>query len=75
MNNPSLKNETEELKLLNGQFVLKSNYIKLKTQDLIDFGYISLTESEVSEQVEKILKNEGGLSVIGMFCKYDLCTK
>ena len=52
--------------------VLKSNYVKLKTKDLIDFGYAKLTEQEVSEQVNKIIKGDKDLSVIGMFCKGDL---
>lgn len=61
----------EEVKLSNGMMVLKSNYIKLKTKDLKEFGYESITENEVAEQVEKILKKEDNLSVIGMFCKGD----
>lgn len=52
--------------------VLKSNYVKLKTKDLIEFGYTKLTEGEVSEQVDKIIKGDKDLSVIGMFCKDDL---
>jgi len=62
----------EEIKLSNGMNVLKSNYVKLKTKDLIEFGYSSLTENEVSEQVDKIVKGEKDLSAIGMFCKDDL---
>ena len=62
----------EEIKLQNGETVLKSNYIKLKTKDLIEFGYTSLTEKEVGEQVEKILAKSDDLSVIGLFCKSDL---
>lgn len=56
----------------NGMNILKSNYVKLKTKDLIEFGYSSLTENEVSEQVDKIVKGDKDLSVIGMFCKDDL---
>lgn len=62
----------DEVKLSNGDVVLKSNYIKLKRKDLVEFGYSKLTESDVSEQVEKILKGDDDLSVIGMFCKDDL---
>lgn len=62
----------QEITLSNGGVVLKSNYVKLKTKDLIEFGYTSLTESDVSEQVEKILNNDSDLSVIGMFCKGDI---
>jgi hypothetical protein len=64
--------DMEEIKLSNGMNVLKSNYIKLKTKDLIEFGYASLTEEEVLNQVEKILSKNSDLSVIGMFCKGDL---
>jgi hypothetical protein len=64
----------EEIKLINGEKVLKSNYVRLKTKDLIEFGYTDLTEKEVSEQVDKILKGvkDDDLSVIGLFCKGDL---
>lgn len=62
----------EEIKLSNGVTVLKSRYIELKTKDLIEFGYTNLTESDVAEQVEKILKQETDLSVIGEFCKDDI---
>lgn len=58
--------------LSNGKKVLKSDYITLKTKDLVEYGYTNLTEEEVSVQVEKILKKEGGLSVIGMFCEDDI---
>lgn len=62
----------EEITLSNGMNVLKSNYIKLKTKDLIDFGYLNLTEQEVAEQVEKILNNDSNLTVIGAFCEGDI---
>jgi hypothetical protein len=64
--------DTKEITLSNGDKVLKSNYIRLKTKDLIEFGYSNLTEQEVSEQVDKILNKQEGLSVIGMFCKDDI---
>jgi hypothetical protein len=64
--------DTIEIKLSNGNKVLKSNYIRVKTKDLIEFGYTNLTEQEVSEQVNKILNKEDDLSVIGMFCKDDI---
>jgi hypothetical protein len=63
---------TEEITLSNGDKVLKSNYIRLKTKDLIEFGYTNLTEQEVSEQVDKIINKKDDLSVIGMFCKEDI---
>ena len=62
----------KEIILSNGNVVLKSNYIKMKTLDLISFGYSTLIEKDVAEQVEKIINNETDLSVIGMFCKDDL---
>jgi len=61
-----------ELKLSDGRIVLKSDYITAKTKDLREFGYTGLHESDVSEQVDKILKKETDLSVIGMFCEKDL---
>ena len=64
-----------EIKLSNGMNVLKSNYIKLKTKDLIEFGYTSLTENEVEGQLEKILAKNNNLSIIGMFLKDDLCSE
>jgi hypothetical protein len=63
---------TKEITLSNGDKVLKSNYIRLKTKDLIEFGYTNLTEQEVSEQVDKILNKQDDLSVIGMFCNDDI---
>jgi len=62
----------EEITLSNGTSVLKSNYVKLKTKDLKEFGYVSLTEEEVLEQVDKLLKKDVNLSIIGLFCKDDL---
>jgi hypothetical protein len=64
--------DTKEITLSNGDKVLKLNYIRLKTKDLIEFGYSNLTEQEVSEQVDKILNKQDDLSVIGMFCKDDI---
>jgi hypothetical protein len=62
----------EEVTQSNGMSVLKSNYVKFKTKDLIEFGYTSLTEEEVLEQVDKLLKKDVNLSVIGLLCKDDL---
>ncbi len=63
----------EEITLAHtGAKVLKANYIKLKTLDLIEFGYSNLTEKETEEQVDKILKGDSDLSIIGEFCKEDI---
>lgn len=62
----------ETIKLKSGITVSKSDYITLKTKDLIEFGYSNLTEEKVSIQVEKILKKDKDLSVIGLFCKDDI---
>jgi hypothetical protein len=64
--------ENETIILSNGMTVLKSNYVKLKTKDLIGFGYTKLTEQEVLEQVNKILAKDSKLTVIGMMCQDDL---
>ncbi len=57
--------------LLDGRRVLKKHYVEAKTKILIEFGYIDLKESEVSEQLEKVLKKEK-LSVIGLFIEDDI---
>lgn len=64
----------ETIKLNDGRVVSKSDYIKAKTKDLIEFGYSSLTEEVLSEQLDKILSNapESELNVIGLFCKSDI---
>jgi hypothetical protein len=58
------------LKLKDGTVCYKSDYIKAKTKDLIEFGY-NITEDKISEQLEKCIKKEE-LDVIGMFIKADL---
>lgn len=60
------------LKLNDGRFVYKDDYISVKTKDLIEFGYSTLTEKEVEIQVDKILAKEIDLSIIGMLCQDDL---
>lgn len=65
----------EEIKLSNGDTVLKSDYVRLKTKDLIEWGYTKLTEQDVLEQVNMILNGYPNLSVIGHFCKDDLASK
>jgi hypothetical protein len=60
--------------LSNGNNVLKSDYITIKTKELVEFGYTNLTEEEVSIQVEKILKkeSEGRLSCFSLFIIDDI---
>ncbi len=62
----------EEIKLFNGDMILKSNYIKLKTAHLIEGGYNGITEDEISQQLEKVITNDPDLSIIGRLCKIDL---
>lgn len=59
------------LELTDGRVVQKKDYIKAKTKMLVEFGYLNLTEKEVSEQLNKIINNEK-LSVIGMFMQDDI---
>ena len=54
--------------------VLKRDYIRAKTRDLKEYGYASLTEKDVEEQLEKVLANEE-LTVIGMFIQKDILKK
>ncbi len=63
---------TIKIKLDSGnRTVSKAAYIKAKTGDLRNFGYDTLTESEVADQLEKILNGEE-LNVIGMFMENDI---
>jgi hypothetical protein len=52
--------------------VYKKDYIKAKTKQLQEFGYASLTEKETEEQLNKALKGDTDLTVIGMFIKEDI---
>jgi len=61
----------ETLNLKDGRLVSKADYIKAKTGDLKNYGYVSLKESELREQVDKILAGEE-LNIIGMFCEGDI---
>lgn len=51
------------------------DYIKAKTLDLIEFGYNTLTEKEVEDELIKILNKDTNLTVIGHFIKDDICMK
>lgn len=59
------------IELSNGKIVLRKDYISAKIKDLQDFGYPNLTEKDITEQLEKILKKEE-LSVVGMFMQDDI---
>ena len=61
----------ETIKLEDGRIVAKKDYITAKTKALKEFGYTDLTEKEVAEQLDKILKKEE-LSIIGMFMEDDI---
>lgn len=49
----------------------KQDYVRSKTVDLFNFGYKTVTEEHVKEQLERVLRNEGQLTVIGYFIKDD----
>lgn len=51
-----------------GRTVLTWQYVKAKTGDLREFGYVTLKESTVREQLNKVLYG-GELDVIGHFMK------
>lgn len=51
--------------------VLRKDYVRLKTKDLKEFGYSTLTETEVDTALEAALKGEAN-DVIAMFIKQDL---
>ena len=61
----------ETLELKDGRTVYKKDYLEVKTNDLIEFGYTKLTKETVSDELEKLLKGEK-VTVIGMFMKDDL---
>lgn len=52
--------------------VSKKQYIELKTKDLVRYGYVTLTEAAVSQELEGILKDKQWESVIGGFIAGDL---
>lgn len=67
--------DNEKIKLdLDGRIVsvTKEQYIKAKTKDLKNFGYESLTEKEVGDQLSKVLASDKNLSIIGMFIEKDI---
>ncbi len=61
--------------LTDGRTVYAEDYIKAKTAQLKEFGYNSLNESGVREQLDKVLKKENNLTVIGHFIKDDIKVK
>lgn len=68
--NDEEKNEDPTIKVKVGDEVVevaKSRYVEVKTKDLIEFGYESLTEPEVASQLELILSGaeRDDLDVVG----------
>lgn len=55
--------------------VRRLDYVKAKTKDFREFGYPSLTEEEVSEQLDVVLSGKGTLTVIGHFMKDEVITQ
>lgn len=48
----------------------RSKYVKAKTCQLKEFGYVHLTEKDVDEQIDALIAGKkfgDGLTVIGMF--------
>ena len=63
--------------IVNGReaIVSRADYVRLKTLDLREFGYASLTEAMVDEQVTAVLSGKklgGGLTVIGAFMQDEI---
>lgn len=52
--------------------VARKDYVTAKTKQLREFGYEDLSESHVSEQLDKILADDNDLTVIGMFMKDEI---
>jgi len=61
-----------EIRLSDGRIVAKSQYIILKTKALVEFGYSSLRDIDVANELEKIVAGRNDLTVIGLFCKDDI---
>ena len=54
------------------KMVTKEDYIEAKTKQMVDFGYGSLTEEVVAEQLEVVLTGKGKKTVIGGFIEMDI---
>jgi len=55
--------------------VPREAYVKAKTKQLREFGYSTLTESHVDEQVDAVLQKKEfgkGMTVIGVFMKKEI---
>lgn len=55
--------------------VPRAAYVKAKTQQLREFGYTTLTEEHVNEQVDAVLAKKEfgkGLTVIGKFMEVEI---
>ena len=55
----------------NNKTVSRADYIKAKTKTLLEFGYSTLTEDEVSKQLDNVLAGRP-LNAIGMFIEGDV---
>jgi hypothetical protein len=47
--------------------IASTEYVKLKTKQLREFGYTDLTEDTVATELAKVLDSGEGLTVIGYF--------
>ena len=52
--------------------VSKDSYVRLKCRDLREFGYSSLTQDEVREELDALLRGEESQSIIGRFIQSDI---
>ena len=55
--------------------VTRADYVTAKTKQLIEFGYGSLTEAQVNEQIDAVLAKKAfgdGLDVIGMMMQDEI---
>ena len=49
-----------------------ADYVTVKTKDLIEFGYSTLTEESVLNSVKRILNKEKPIDIIDHFIKDDI---
>ena len=58
--------------ILSSEKVSRATFQRAWFARLKDFGYLSLTGSQVSEQIDNIINNKKPLSVIGCFMVDDI---